>query len=105
VSADTKRQIDEEIRRIIDDCYATAETLLKDNIDKLHVMADALMEYETIDTDQIDDIMEGKAPRPPADSNDGSNGSGSVNAEKTTTPDRDEKDADDSVGGRPAGEH
>jgi len=104
VSADTKRQIDEEIRRIIDECYATAETLLKDNLPKLHVMADALMEYETIDTSQIDDIMAGKAPRPPADSNDGSNGSGAAKAEKTTTSDR-EKDADDSVDGRPAGEH
>lgn len=105
VSADTKRQIDEEIRRIIDECYATAETLLKDNLDKLHVMADALMEYETIDSDQITDIMEGRTPRPPAEYKDGGNGSGSATAEKTTTPDRDDKNADESVDGRPAGEH
>jgi len=105
VSADTKRQIDEEIRNIIDDCYATAEKLLQENVDKLHVMAEALMEYETIDTEQIDDIMEGKKPRPPASGDDSDNGGGAEASEKVTTPDRDDKKADDSVDGRPAGEH
>jgi len=104
VSADTKRQIDEEIRRIIDECYQTAETILKDNFTKLEVMAEALMEYETIDSSQIDEIMDGNKPSPPAESSDGDNGSGSAKAEKTTTPDRDDKNADDSVDGRPAGE-
>jgi cell division protease FtsH len=105
VSADTKRQIDEEIRRIIDECYGTAEQLLKDNLDKLHTMAEALMEYETIDTEQIDDIMAGNKARPPADSGDSDGAAGTENSEKMTRTDRDEKDADNSADGRPAGEH
>jgi len=105
VSGDTKRQIDEEIRRIIDECYNTAEQLLKDNMAKLHTMAEALMEYETIDTEQIDDIMEGNKPRPPADSGDSDGAAGTDNSEKMTRTDRDDKDAADSVDGRPAGEH
>jgi cell division protease FtsH len=67
VSDDTAHIIDEEIRNVIDRNYERAENLLKENIEKLHVMADALMKYETIDTDQIDDIMAGKKPRPPKD--------------------------------------
>jgi cell division protease FtsH len=63
----TAQAIDEEIRDIIDDCYNTAKTLLEENIDKLHVMADALVEYETIGTEQIDDIMAGAKPRAPGD--------------------------------------
>ena len=105
VSADTKRQIDEEIRRIIDECYATAETILKENIDKLHIMAEALMEYETIDTEQIDDIMSGNKPRPPADSGDSDGAAGAEDSEKMTRSDRDNKDGADSVDGRAAGEH
>jgi hypothetical protein len=58
--------IDEEIRTIIDDSYSRAENILKDNMEKLHLMADALMKYETIDSDQITDIMEGKTPRAPS---------------------------------------
>lgn len=67
VSAQTAREIDEEVRRIIDESYDHARTLLVDNIDKLHMMADALMQYETIDSNQIDDIMDGKPPQPPSD--------------------------------------
>jgi cell division protease FtsH len=66
VSDETAKTIDEEIRKIIDESYARAETILKDNIEKLHLMADALIQYETIDSDQITDIMEGKTPRPPS---------------------------------------
>ena len=105
VSATTKREIDEEVRRIIDECYATAEQILRDNMDKLHTMAEALMEYETIDTAQIDDIMAGNRPRPPADSGGDDGGAGAEEPEKMTTTDRDDKKADDSVDGRPAGEH
>ncbi len=65
VSDDTANSIDLEVRRIIDDNYERAKTLLVENMDKLHVMAKALMKYETIDKKQIDDIMEGKEPRPP----------------------------------------
>ncbi len=65
VSDETSHVIDEEIRVFIDKNYARAEKILKKNIDTLHIMADALMKYETIDSDQIDDIMEGKDPREP----------------------------------------
>jgi len=66
VSEETSHLIDEEIRSFIDRNYERAERLLKENMEKLHAMADALMKYETIDRLQIDDIMEGKTPRPPA---------------------------------------
>jgi cell division protease FtsH len=66
ISDETAHTIDEEIRSIIDRNYSRAETLLKDNIEKLHLMAEALIKYETIDSDQIDDIMNGKVPRPPS---------------------------------------
>ena len=65
VSEETSHVIDEEIRSFIDRNYERADRLLRENLDKLHVMADALMKYETIDRFQIDDIMEGKTPRPP----------------------------------------
>ena len=65
VSDVTASVIDEEIRTIIDRNYARSLKILEDNMDKLHAMADALMHYETIDAPQIDDIMEGKPPRPP----------------------------------------
>jgi cell division protease FtsH len=67
VSDETAHDIDGEIRAIITRSYARAERILRDNLDKLHIMADALMKYETIDSDQIDDIMSGRPPRPPRD--------------------------------------
>ena len=67
VAPDTRNAIDTEIRSIIDDCYATARRLLEENRDKLDVMAEALLEYETIDRSQIDDIMNGRKPNPPED--------------------------------------
>ena len=66
VSEETAHVIDEEIRSVIDRNYERADRLLQENLDKLHIMADALMKYETIDRLQIDDIMEGRQPRPPA---------------------------------------
>lgn len=66
ISDETAHTIDEEIRAIIDRNYERSENILKDNMDKLHLMAEALIKYETIDSDQIDDIMAGKAPRPPS---------------------------------------
>ncbi|MEM7077954.1 MAG: ATP-dependent zinc metalloprotease FtsH [Pseudomonadota bacterium] len=63
----TARDIDEEVRVIIDQCYADAKRLLEENIDKLHLMADALMEYETLSSDQLDDIMAGAKPRHTSD--------------------------------------
>ena len=65
VSEETAHLIDEEIRSFIDRNYDRSERIIKENLDKLNLMADALMKYETIDHLQIDDIMEGKVPRPP----------------------------------------
>ncbi|WP_221066999.1 ATP-dependent zinc metalloprotease FtsH [Methylomagnum ishizawai] len=65
VSEETAHLIDEEIRSVIDRNYERSERILRENLEKLHVMADALIKYETIDRFQIDDIMEGKLPRPP----------------------------------------
>jgi len=67
VSNETARKIDEEVRAILDRNYARTKQLLTDNIDKLHVMAEALLQYETIDAHQIDEIMSGRVPGPPAD--------------------------------------
>jgi cell division protease FtsH len=67
VSNETARRIDEVIREILDRAYARSKQLLTDNLDKLHVMADALLQYETIDARQIDDIMAGREPGEPAD--------------------------------------
>jgi cell division protease FtsH len=65
VSEATMQKVDLEIRRIIDQQYALARQLLEDNRDKVEAMSKALLEWETIDADQIDDIMAGKEPRPP----------------------------------------
>ncbi len=67
VSDETSHVIDEEIRHIIDRNYERSRRLLTDNLDKLHAMAAALMKFETIDHDQIDDIMAGITPRAPQD--------------------------------------
>ena len=67
VSDDTAHTIDEEVRKIIDTNYQRADRILKENIDKLHMMAKALMKYETIDSIQVKAIMDGKKPPPPAD--------------------------------------
>jgi len=65
VAEDTARVIDEEIRSVIDKNYERAESILKENIDILHAMSDALMKYETIDKYQIDDLMARKQVRAP----------------------------------------
>ena len=67
VSAQTAQLIDQEVRSIIDHCYATAKQILVDNRDKLDMMAEALMKFETIDAEQIDDIMAGRQAREPKD--------------------------------------
>jgi len=67
VSETTMQKVDAEVRRIIDQQYKVARTLIEDNKDKMHAMAKALIEWETIDADQIDDIIAGKDPRPPKD--------------------------------------
>jgi cell division protease FtsH len=67
VSGSTLLKIETEIRKIIDEQYSTARRLIEDNKDKMHTLANSLLEWETIDGEQIDDIMAGKAPRPPKD--------------------------------------
>ena len=95
VSGETAKAIDEEVRSIIDGCYGTAKRLLENNRDKLDVMADALMKYETIDADQIDDIMAGRTPREPRDWQGGSG---------TPAPKEQAERPEAPIGG-PAGEH
>lgn len=65
ISEETMRNVDAEVRRIIDEQYAIARKLIEEHQEEMHKMAHALLEWETIDSDQIDDIMEGKDPRPP----------------------------------------
>jgi len=65
MSEETMRKVDAEIRRIIDEQYALARRLIEENRDKVEVMAKALLEFETIDAEQIEDIVQGRPPRPP----------------------------------------
>jgi cell division protease FtsH len=67
VSDVTAHAIDEEVRRVIDGNFQRAKQILTSNLDKLHAMAEALIKYETVDEEQIKDIMAGRAPRPPRD--------------------------------------
>ena len=88
-SGETAKLIDSEVRSIIDQCYGTAKQILTDNRDKLDAMADALMKYETIDAEQIDDIMAGRTPREPRDWSGGTGTSGTppaVQGERPETP-------------------
>jgi len=73
-----------EVRKIIDECYGRATKILEEHSEQLELMKDALMEYETIDADMIDDIMKGERPRPPADWSD-SDSSNSDNGGSSTT--------------------
>ncbi|VAX09164.1 Cell division protein FtsH [hydrothermal vent metagenome] len=104
VSDDTAHTIDEEIRVFIDRNYDRSSNILNKNLDKLHAMAETLLKYETIDIHQIDDIMNGKPPRPPADWNDSdsdSDGDAAVVEEKQET----EKKTGKGSIGDPAGQH
>ena len=99
VSDQTAHAIDEEIRAIIDDNYQRAKQILVDNEKQLHLMADALIKYETIDEEQIKDIMEGRAPRPPVDWDDTGRPPGLQGGE-----DEPAKEGDGKIGG-PASQH
>ena len=70
VSDETAFKIDKEVKLIISDCYMQATHILKENIDSLHLMAQSLVEYETLDSEQIDDIMAGAKPRAPGSEED-----------------------------------
>ena len=67
ISGHTMQKVDIEVRRIIDEQYALARKLIEENADKMHAMAKAMLEWETIDAEQLNDIMAGKPPRPPKD--------------------------------------
>ena len=91
ISDETAHAIDKEVRSIIDGCYERAKQILEDNMDKLHLMSDALMKYETIDRKQIDEIMQGHEPGPPEswddDSDTPSSGGGNAPATGAGTSD------------------
>jgi cell division protease FtsH len=95
VSDGTAHAIDEEVRKVIETNYQRAKTILTTHLDKLHVMAEALVKYETIDDSQIKDIMAGKSPQPPAGWDD------SV----TPPPRRDPEGGASGPIGSPAGQH
>ena len=99
---DTARIIDEEVRSLIDSNYERAAAILKDHLEVLHSMTDALMKYETIDAGQIDALMEGKdvpAPKDWVDMDDDDDASSSTSGKK------EKKDSGDGTIGGPAGQH
>lgn len=99
VSDQTSKIIDEEVRRILDESYQKAKALLDEHVTKLHGMAEALIKYETIGRQQIDDVMAGKSPRPPEDS------SGSAKpSELSKEPEAEDEAGGDGIGG-PANQH
>jgi cell division protease FtsH len=65
ISEDTMKSVDQEVRRIIDQQYTLGRRLLEENREKVEIMTKALLEWETIDSLQIEDIMAGRPPRPP----------------------------------------
>ena len=93
-SLEASNQIDTEVRQIVDDCYAMAKDILVENIDILHAMKEALMEYETIDNEQVEDLMNRRKVRPPkgwdsgtgSGSNDQDLPGGSVAGDDTEAP-------------------
>ena len=101
-SEDTSREIDQEVRTILNDAYSKAKKLLEDNRDILEAMKDALMEYETIDADQVDDLMNRVKVRPPKqwDDNDFDNRSGgSGQASKKADSEKTDAKDGDPIGG------
>lgn len=101
LSNQTIESIDKEIRALCDQNYERSEKLLKDHIDMLHLMAETLMKYETIDSNQIDNIMTGKPPGPPADWSDDNEDSQPKAKEEPSESSNEQKQAkdDDSVPG------
>ncbi len=89
VSGETAKLIDEEVRKLIDGCYSRASNILEENKVRLDMMASALMQYETIDSDQIDDIMNDREVRPPKDTSGQSNDSNDADtdAQSSDSPD------------------
>jgi cell division protease FtsH len=90
----TAKQIDEDVRAVINRNYERAKTLLEENMDKLHAMSQLLIKYETIDSDQIDAIMEGREPGEPKDWTDRSSTPPSATAESDDATSASGKPAD-----------
>jgi cell division protease FtsH len=103
VSDETAKKIDEEVRSIIDECYTQAENILKENEDILHAMAQALIKYETLDADQIADLMARRPVRAPEDWSDHSSGKPDAPVNDETAKKTDGASANP-IGG-PASEH
>ena len=97
MSDDTANEIDTEIRAFIDSNYDRAEQILTENLDKLHVMAEALLKYETIDRNQIDAIMKGDVPPPPKDWDDDDSDALKVDATSESNADEKDKKKDEKV--------
>ncbi len=102
VSDETAHVIDQEIRHLIERNYERARSILTERMETLHAMADALMKFETIDKDQIDDIMSGKPPRPPEGWSDGTPGQGEVSSDEADAAPTEPRDS--GIGG-PASQH
>jgi len=94
-SGETTTRLDKEVRKIIDGCYEQARNILEENRDKLDAMADALMKYETIDSYQLKDIMDGRDPRPPEGWDDPSSGAPSGGDTRTEAAPESGDDAED----------
>ena len=106
VSDETARKIDDEIRNIVEIAHKTATELVAANREKLEIMTDALMKYETIDAVMIDQVMEGKVPDPPEDWDDSSsNGGKKAKKDKADTDSSSESSGDSSSIGGPAELH
>ncbi|MCW8925925.1 MAG: ATP-dependent zinc metalloprotease FtsH [Xanthomonadales bacterium] len=99
VSDETARKIDLEIRHIIETAHKTATDLITANRDKLEIMTEALMKYETIDTGQIDQIMEGKVPSPPSDWDDNNSDGGKKASDDAADEVADSSENKPSIGG------
>jgi cell division protease FtsH len=105
VSDETSHLIDQEVRDFIDRNYERARHLLTENMEKLHAMAAALIKYETIDIEQINDIMAGREPRPPKDWDDDLHRPSGGSATAPVTDGKDQPVAGIGPIGGPAGEH
>jgi cell division protease FtsH len=103
-SGETAIAIDVEVRKIVDECYGRAEKILEDHRPQLDLMKDALMEYETIDADMIDDIMKGEKPRPPADWSDTDSSNSDGGGSSATEASSEEEDKSGTIDGA-ASEH
>ncbi|HCU05805.1 MAG TPA: ATP-dependent metalloprotease [Coxiellaceae bacterium] len=100
LSDHTAKQIDEEIKRTLDENYHLAEKILKDRVDILHLMAEALIKYETLDSDQIGDVMEGKIARAPVDWIDPNHDDSAVKKPDTTALNKEKSATSDPASGQ-----